>query len=115
MISKFFLCTGVASVNRHDQTNGTLIVRPSIKWAMIESSVTSIFLILVSSLTTVFMPGLNYLVMVSINQGTDSIQLRRRIAIVLTESRRVKPEFTDHSLALHMDVNRLSAIKTVEV
>src|SRR4029078_6374533 len=34
-------CSGVASVKRHDQSSGTLIVRPSTRWAVITRSVTS--------------------------------------------------------------------------
>jgi hypothetical protein len=40
-ISQCCRCSRVASAKRHDQTNGTLIVRPSIKCVMISSSVTS--------------------------------------------------------------------------
>src|SRR5687767_15162813 len=40
MIEKRLRCSGVALERRHDQTNGTVIVRPSVSSAAITSSVT---------------------------------------------------------------------------
>jgi hypothetical protein len=39
MISNLARCSGVDSESRQDHANGTLIVRPSTKWAVIVSSV----------------------------------------------------------------------------
>jgi hypothetical protein len=43
MISNRERCSGVASESRHDHANGTLMVRPSVKWAEISSSLTVAF------------------------------------------------------------------------
>ncbi len=60
-ISQCCRCSRVASAKRHDQTKGTLIVRPSIKCAMISSSVTSIVVTRGSTnFAAVLMPCLQY-------------------------------------------------------
>ena len=59
-ISRHFArCAGMASESRHDHASGTLITRPSARWAVIVSSDTSTRAILVSVLTAVLMPSLN--------------------------------------------------------
>jgi hypothetical protein len=59
MISQFARCAGVASDSRQDQASGTLITRPSAKYAVIVSSVTSTRRIVGSAASAALMPCLD--------------------------------------------------------
>ena len=56
MNSKLLRWADVASDSRHDQAKGTLMVRPSARWATIESSVTCISMMRGVSLTRTRIP-----------------------------------------------------------
>src|SRR5437867_1973086 len=58
MISYFARWAGLAAASLHDQASGTLMTRPSARWAVILSSVTSTRLILASLLAAVLIPCL---------------------------------------------------------
>jgi len=59
-IWKFSRCFADASERRQDQLSGTLIVRPSLSWAMITSSETETVRIAGSELIAMLIPGLHY-------------------------------------------------------
>ena len=77
MRRQFARWAGVASERRHDHASGTLITRPSTKWAVIESSVTSTRAIRDSTLTAVLIPSLDDDRLVLDDMTTDVVQLSR--------------------------------------
>src|SRR5207247_1146118 len=85
IISKRLRCDGVAWANRHDQDNGTLIVRPSASRAVMASLETSRAMMRGSLLAAVFIPDLP-------NISPDAVQLLCRKAIVVGQGNRFEPE-----------------------
>src|SRR5262245_56485564 len=114
IISKCCRCSGVASDNRHDHARGTLMVRPSARYAVMRSSVTSTVRIRGSLLATVVMPCLQDTPHVLQNQGTNSILFTRRKPMIVTQCDRSQPKVTEHTRTTHMDMRGFIAIKAVE-
>ncbi|HEX5444225.1 MAG TPA: hypothetical protein VFW87_10370, partial [Pirellulales bacterium] len=82
-ISKLLRCASVAFAKRQDQTNGTLMVRPSTSRAVIKSSVTSIDAIRASLFAAMLIPGLDDRSQIVRNDRSNSIQFFRRKAVVV--------------------------------
>src|SRR5262245_54588657 len=111
IISKCCRCSGVALAKRHDQTRGTLMVRPSARCAVIRSSVTSTERIRGSLLAKMVMPGLQDTRQVLHNKGANSVQFARGKAMIYTQGNRGQPKLTYHPLTAHMDVRRFMTNK----
>src|SRR5437867_7791156 len=107
-------CAGVASDRRHDHAGGTLITRPSTKWAVIVSSVTTTLAIRGSTMTVVLMPCLDDRRLMLDNQTTNIIQLSRAEPMIPCQCHRGQPELRVLPVAPHVDVHGLDAVETVE-
>ena len=112
--SQFARCAGVASDSRHDHASGTLITRPSTRWAVIVSSLTSTWSIRDSTLTAVFIPGLYNQRFVHHNETTNLVEFSWTESMIPRQFDRRQPEFGVLPIAADMDVHGLVAIKTVE-
>jgi hypothetical protein len=77
IVSKFWRCSGVAFDRRQDHASGTLIVRPSARWAVIRSSVTSTAVIRESLLATMVMPCLHAAIQMVENDRPNAVQFSR--------------------------------------
>src|SRR3989304_1133117 len=93
MSRQFARWAGVASESRHDHASGTLITRPSTRWAVIVSSVTSTRAIRDSTLTAVLIPCLDDRRFVLNDQAANLIQFSRAEPIIPRELDRCQPEF----------------------
>ncbi|SRR6266702_561981 len=111
---QFARCAGVASDSRHDHASGTLITRPSTKWAVIVSSVTSTRPIRDSTLTAVLMPCLDNCWFVFHNQTPNDIQLAWAEPFVPRDGNGCQPEFGVLTIAPNVNVHRLVAVEAVE-
>ena len=98
IISKCWRCAGVASDNRHDYASGMLIVRPSARWAVISSSMTSTAMIRGSLLAIMVIPCLQNLIQVADNDGPDRIQSVRCTAMIRPQHDRSRPNL--HTMGL---------------
>src|SRR5712691_11175675 len=85
MISYFALWAGLAAASLHDQASGTPMTRPSARWAVIVSSVTSTRLILASLLAAVLIPCLQNPGQMLFNIRPNDVQLARRELVVAGE------------------------------
>lgn len=115
IISKRWRCWLVAFIRRHDHAKGTVMVRPSLRWADIVSSSTHNDKIRGSLFTAVFIPCLQKKPQIFSNDSGYAIQLLRGESIIRREFHGFQPIFTNHSFALHMHVLRFSAIETVKI
>src|SRR5262245_44304784 len=115
MISQLLRCSGFASLNRHDQANGTLITRPSTRWKVICSSVTETPLTRGSALTAVLIPRLLNLCQFCHDDGTDLVQLTSRKCVILRQRDGLQPKLAHHSFPTNMHMHWLVAVETVEV
>lgn len=105
-IRKFCRSALVASDKRQDQISGTEIHRPSINWAIISSSVTWMALSLGSTgSSAVFMPCLNYLCLMGLNQFFDCGQFDSRKSAITGKANRRKPEFGQSFVSLNMNMS----------
>src|SRR2546430_13025384 len=82
MSCQFARWSDVASDSRHDHASGTLMTRPSIRCAVIISSVTSMLAIRGSTLTAVLMPYLGDPLFMIDDQTTNLIQFPRAETMV---------------------------------
>jgi hypothetical protein len=77
IISKFCRCSGVAFDRRQDHASGTLIVRPSARWAVIRSSATSTAVIRGSLLATMVIPSPRDVIQMVEKDRPNAIQFSR--------------------------------------
>lgn len=114
MISKFARWAGVASESRHDQARGTLITRPSTRYAVIASTATLMSRILGSLLTTVLIPCLQNVILMLIDHPPNRTQFSRRETVIRSELDRIQPELAGFPLTPDVDVNGFITIETVK-
>src|SRR5438874_4439440 len=105
---------GVASESRQDQARGTLITRPSARYATISSVVTRTSRIRGSAPAAVVMPRLHDLLLMLSNDLADPSQLVCCKPMVPREHQRAQPELAGAAVSLHVDVGRLVAIEARE-
>jgi hypothetical protein len=107
----------VASESRHDQASGTLITRPSIKWAVIVSSVTSTWSMRDSTLTAELMPGLGDSLFVDPNETPDLVQFPCAETGIPCHRDGRQPELCLLSIVtnMHMHLNRSCRRRTSTV
>src|SRR5207249_2558517 len=105
---------GVASESRQDQARGTLITRPSARYATISSFVTRTSRIRGSAPAAVVMPRLHDLLLMLSNDLADPSQLVCCKPMVPREHQRAQPELAGAAVSLHVDVGRLVAIEARE-
>lgn len=86
MRRRFARCFGVASDSRQDQASGTLMTRPSTRFAMISSSVTRTSWMRGSFLAAVFMPHLQNRGAPRADDSADHVQLVSAEAVVRANS-----------------------------
>src|SRR5437879_11910578 len=105
---------GVASESRQDQARGTLITRPSARYATISSFVTRTSRIRGSAPAAVVIRRLHDLLLMLSNDLADPSQLVCCKPIVPREHQRAQPELAGAAVSLHVDMGRLVAIEARE-
>jgi hypothetical protein len=114
MISKFARWAGVASEGRHDHARGTLITRPSTRYAVIASIAILMSRILGSLLTTVLMPCLQNEILVLFNHPPNPAQFPRRETVISSKLDRIQPELAGLPFTPDVDVTGFITIETVK-
>src|SRR5713226_4363611 len=104
MISYFARWAGLAAASLHDQASGTLMTRPSARWAVMVSSVTSTRLILASLLAAVLIPRLQNPGQMLFNIRPNDVQLPRRESVIAGQGDRLEPELAYHALTADVHV-----------
>lgn len=107
-------CAGVASDNRHDHASGTLITRPSSRYATIVSDVILTSRIRGSVLATMLMPCLRNCIVMNFDHPPYDIQLPGSKAVICCKLNGFKPEFTRPVFSPNVHMNRLITVKTIK-
>ena len=90
------------------------MVRPSARWAVMRSSVTSIVMIRGSLRVTMVMPCLQDVLAVVQNHGPDTVQFAGGKSMIRAQGHWGQPKLAYHALAAYVDMWGFLAIKTVE-
>lgn len=109
---KLFRCASVASDNLHDHHNGTLMVRPSTRCAVISSFVTSTARALgtLGGWAAVLTPDLQHPNAVFKDNAFDHVEVTRGEAIRVCQQDWVEPVLAFSFVATRMNVWRFRAV-----
>ena len=117
MSTQRWRCSGVASDSRHDHARGTLMLRPSVRCAVIRSSVTSTVLARGSrsGLATVLTPRLQHLAPELKHDPPNRRKVVTGETLAANALEGIQPYLTACSIALDVDVRSLVAVEAVEI
>ena len=116
MILKLFRCASEACKRLGYHASGTVIVRPSSKSTVSESSVTRTPVMRSPALgSEVLIPFLQASLLVLCDQPFDLAEFMPRVAKIVGDSDRLKPDLRCHILTIDMHMGWLSPIMTREV
>src|SRR3989304_934251 len=91
------------------------MTRPSMRWNVINSSVTETSLTRASVLTAMLMPSLLNPAQIGVNSCPNLVKLTSREPVILGQDQWLHPELADHSLPSDVNMRRFVAVEAVKV